>query len=167
MEYLLYKNSASKKRSFSQNEKIRIRVFRPQIWNLFLHHPNDKKDIRTGVFRFYISLLTLGKTEIYFAEDEKGNFLHSAYVIPRNIKYSFLKNDEWCIGPCNTPEAFRGRGIYPYVLGYILNQNHKKFCMLIRKENISSIRGAEKAGFKLVEDRVSGTKYLNRFILKK
>lgn len=142
-------------------------MFKPQIWKLFLHHPNDKKDIRTGLFRFYISLFTLGKTEIYFAEDEKGNFLHCAYVIPRNIKYPFLENNEWCIGPCNTSEAFRGRGIYPYVLCYILNQNpERKFCMFIREENISSQKGVEKAGFKLVEDRVSGTKYFNRFILK-
>lgn len=166
-EYLLYKNKSITDRAFEKKESIEIKMFRPHIWKLFMNCNNDKKDVRTFIFRFYISLLTFGKTEIYFAEDGNGNLMHSAYVIPRNLKYPFLKDNEWCIGPCNTPEAFRGGGIYPYVLLYILaNNSDRDFCMFIREENESSQKGVVKAGFSLVDDRVIGTKYLNRFCLK-
>lgn len=166
-EYILYKNKAKTERTFEKNEMIEIKMFRPHIWKPFMNSYNDKKTIRTFIFRFYISLLTFGKTEIYFAEDRSGNLIHSAYVIPRNFKYPFLTNNEWCIGPCNTPENFRGKGIYPYVLRYILKRNQDRdFCMFIREENISSQRGVVKAGFLLDDNKITGTKYLNRFCIK-
>ncbi len=168
MDYKLYKNIRGSTRYFEKKESLEIDMFKPNIWRLFSKRKNDKRSFKTFVFRFYISLLTFGRTEIYFAFDSNRNLIHSAYVIPRNFKYPFLQKDEWCIGPCNTPEPFRGQGIYQYVLSYILvNNPGRDFCMFIRNENTASQKGVVKAGFTLVGEKVTGSRILNRFCLVK
>lgn len=165
MKYLCFENS----REINEvNARINLRIvsFTPSIFHLYssLEESEDKK-IRKSLFRFYISLLTKGGTKIYFALDDDNNILHYSVVIPRNIKYPFLKTGEYCIGPCNTSEKARGLGIYPYVLQKILRDNpNNRFYMIIKEDNLSSIRGVKKAGFKLCEKTICTTKVLKRFV---
>jgi hypothetical protein len=52
-----------------------------------------------------------------------------------------------------TMESFRGLGIYPALLQYIILQEHKKACrfwIIHAPENISSLNGIKKAGFQYV-----------------
>jgi hypothetical protein len=106
--------------------------------------------------------------KIYYIEDKKGNILHSSYVIPHNFKYPFLKVDEFAIGPCNTEKNYRGMGLYPYMLKFIILNNDKNdFYMFIRENNISSINGVKKAGFVLCDkEYISRTHFLHRFVIK-
>ena len=41
------------------------------------------------IFRFYISILTFGKTKVYYVENEKDEIIHSSYLKPQNFKYPF------------------------------------------------------------------------------
>ena len=164
MEYLVFKNSSSG--GYGINNDLEIKMFRPLPWKLYFDKNIEKKSFRITLFRLYISLLSYGKTKIYFAIDKNnGNIIHSSCVIPRNFKYPFLKKGEYCIGNCKTEPAFRGRGIYPYVLKYIMGNNPNLiFKMIIREDNTPSINGVKKAGFELTQEKVRGSLILNRFV---
>ena len=167
MEYLVYKNSFFvDQEKIDINNDLEIKVFKPLPWKLYFDKSIEKMSFRTSLFRLYISLLSLGKTKIYFAIDKNtGNIVHSSCIIPRNFKYPFLKKGEYCIGPCNTAPMFRGRGIYPYVLRYIVDDNPDIiFKMIIRKDNMPSINGVKKADFQLTTEKVRSSLILNRFV---
>ncbi|MCM1219340.1 MAG: hypothetical protein NC548_33080, partial [Lachnospiraceae bacterium] len=97
-----------------------------------------------------------------------GAICHFSYVIPKNIKYAFLNKGEHSIGPCNTSEKFRGQGLYPYMLSYIVNKNPKNnYYVFIREDNVASIHGAVKAGFIKCTKSIVDTKFLKIFKLEK
>ena len=76
-------------------------------------------------------------------------------------KFAFLKQNDYEIGPCRTDIDYRGKGIYPYVLKYIVNyfgSEDSNFYMIVNENNASSRRGCEKAGF-TIADEVEKTKY--------
>ena len=78
----------------------------------------------------------------------------------KTFKFPFLNKGEFEIGPCFTLPKFRGRGVYPSVLIYILEKNkNSKFYMIVHKNNIPSIRGIEKSGF-VFEKLIGKTKFL-------
>lgn len=166
MEYFVYENSFVWGSNFVLNDDWEIKIFKPLPWKLYFDKNIEKVSFRITLFRLYISLLSKGKTKIYFIIDKNnGRIIHSSCVIPRNFKYPFLKKGEYCIGNCKTEPEFRGRGIYPYVLKYIMGNNPNIiFKMIIREDNTSSINGVKKAGFELTKEKVRGTLILNRFV---
>ena len=166
MKYDLYKFDRFRRTTALLNcKELEIIKFRPSAFHLYYSSENrDSKSFRTSLFRFYISLLTAGKTTIYLALDKNKNIIHTAYVIPRNFKYPFLLENEYAIGPCCTKLEARGRGIYPFVLSNIVSANPKnEYYMFINENNCSSIRGVKKAGFVKCRESIVGTKILNRF----
>lgn len=65
-----------------------------------------------------------------------------------------MKKGDIEIGPCQTKETYRGKGIYPFVLYQILKDYGKRnrncvAWMIIADNNIASVKGVEKVGFKL------------------
>ena len=164
MEYLVFKNSFAGG-YLDINNDFDIKKFKPLPWKLYFDKNIETMSFRTSLFRLYISLLSFGKTKIYFSIDKNtGNIIHQSCAIPRNFKYPFLKKGEYCIGNCKTEPAFRGRGIYPYMLKYIMADNPNTiFKMTIREDNTPSINGVKKAGFELTTEKVRGSLILNRF----
>jgi len=161
----LYKYNNMIKTNIKEQEELEIKEFVPTLFKLY--HEYEKKNFRTTIFRIYLSILTANKSKIYMAIDKHKHIYHKAYVICKNFKYPFLNKDEIVIGPCSTIEQARGKGIYPYVLNYIIkNGDYKSYYLIIRPENISSINGAKKAGFNYTNRNIYGTKFLNRFIEK-
>jgi hypothetical protein len=73
----------------------------------------------------------------------------------------FEEDNVGYIGPCQTSEMFRGRGIYTIVLenvcSYLFRKGVKKALINCRANNYSSIKGILKAGFKLKSTMVSVT----------
>lgn len=64
-------------------------------------------------------LISLGKCWLFRVKNTDGNVVHQSMLIGWNPKFSFLKKNEYEIGPCYTIEEYRGLGIYPYVLQQI------------------------------------------------
>lgn len=61
-----------------------------------------------------------------------------------------MKKNDLEIGPCYTYPEFRGKGIYPKVLTKICQKrggDSISFYMIVDENNLSSIKGIEKAGF--------------------
>lgn len=130
-----------------KNQKFIVRKFTPGIGRLYL--PGEEKNIKKTLVRIYFQLMTLGKARLFYVGG--GKIMHSSYVVPHCFKFSFLKKSDFEIGPCYTAPEYRGRGIYPEVLRYIVNTEgsyETNFYMVVNSENKSSIRGIEKAGFK-------------------
>ena len=145
-----------------QNE-FNIIAFAPKIGKLY--KKNEKKSLRKTLFRLYISLLTFNKTKVYLVTDKNGKVIHTSYTICRNFKYRFMEKNEILIGPCSTEIEYRGKGIYPYVLNYIINNtNNVNYYLIIKPDNNSSIKGAEKAGFEITDRKINKSKFLNCFI---
>lgn len=166
MRYLLFKFTQPGTFHHTIDKNLIVKEFSPSPTKLYAEWETCK-DMATGIFRFYISILTCCKTKYLCLIDNNGVIRHFAYVIPRNIKYAFLKEGEYSIGPCNTPEEYRGQGLYPYMLSYITNSNlEAEYYVFIRDDNIASIKGATKAGFVQLKNMcVIKTKLLKRFKL--
>ena len=168
MYYLLYKYHRGSMYNGTLNDNCIINEFKPHPFHLYADWERTK-DVSTSIFRFYISLITLGKTvHLCILDKNKGAIMHSAYIIPKNFKYAFLKKGEYSIGPCNTPESYRGQGLYPYMLNYITRRNtDATYYVFIREDNVASIKGAKKAGFKKCRERIISTKVMKIFRLMK
>lgn len=63
--------------------------------------------------------------------------------------FPFMKRNGIHIGPCETIEKHRGKGVYPYLLNLIQRDFKNPCFMIVDENNISSIKGVEKAGFKV------------------
>lgn len=168
MDLLLFEPTEDvKKHAPLTDLDIRIEDFQPKFFKLYSPYESIRT-FRISLFRTYIYVLTRGKVKIYFAIDENDKILHSAYIIPSNWKYAFLGKHGANIGPCNTIEEARGKGLYPYMVKHIVKDNPDLKCYLMIKDtNISSIKGAQKAGFALTTRKVKQTKLLHRFVDEK
>ena len=92
-----------------------------------------------------------GKTRYFMHDQEK--FVHSSDVFPKLNILKLLGKSGPAIGDCVTSPAYRGKSIYPLVINRVaaklLDDGFKEVFILVNSDNISSIRGIEKAGFKL------------------
>lgn len=112
--------------------------------------PQENRSLKTTVVRFYFQLMTFGKARVFYVRDEKGNLMHTSYLVPKCFKFPFMKKNDYEIGPCYTYNDYRGKGIYPEVIRYItqnVGNSETIFYMVVDSENTPSIRGVLKAGF--------------------
>ena len=64
-----------------------------------------------------------------------------------------IKKSGPTIGDCYTRPDYRGKSIFPFVLNYITKEifaedKKKEVFMIVNQDNLSSIKGIEKAGFR-------------------
>lgn len=126
---------------------IEIFEFCPRPFRLALS--GEKLNIKTLLVRLNFWVISKGKAKIVYVLSDEGEVIHTSYLVPKCIKFGFMKEDDWEIGPCATKREFRGRGIYTKVLNHItLSDKESTFYMLVAPDNVASIKGIEKAGFK-------------------
>ena len=128
----------------------KILEYTPSLKQVFL--TGEAKTIKTALVRLYFQIMTYGKAKLICAINDCGEVMHTSYLVPRCFKFCFLDKNDFEVGPCYTNPNFRGKGIYPAVLDYICsNYGNKKtmFYMIVDDNNVSSIRGIEKAGFRI------------------
>lgn len=143
MDTLLYRQNRV---DVKPNTDIEIHKFTPGLSGLFVK--GEKPSFKNIVARLYFRLMAGKKYVIYYVLSPEGQVMHTSTVMPQCFKFRYLKENECEIGPCYTGKDFRGRGIYPTVLRHILSDyDAKAFYMTVNKNNASSIRGIEKAGF--------------------
>ena len=162
--YYLYKARAFERQTDSDFGELLVR--------------RDRVRINThGIFALYLWIITMGNCssyKVYLPSKDlcggvkgPGEIVHESIVIHRCYKFPFLKGNDIQIGPCKTNREYRGRGIYPKVLQYIIdNELGLGDCayMIIEENNVSSIRGVEKAGFRRVK-RIDRNRILKRYTI--
>ena len=147
-------------------ETISCDVFTPGICKGLLL-PGETGGVKKIGARLLFQILTLGKAKVFFVADG-GNLMHTSYVVPRCVKFPFMGNGDYEIGPCFTYPQYRGKGIYPSVLKAICNcvgDENTTFYMIVDENNIASIKGIEKAGFQKC-GIVEVAKFTKRYLLK-
>lgn len=134
--YIYFKNTTPLEIKIPQG-KWRVIKFKPSICN--------------GIHNFLWNLLAKvngGKFFEYHIVSESDTVLSKAQVIDKIWIFPFMKERGIHIGPCETIESERGKGFYPYLLKYIMDDNpYRVFYMIVDEKNISSIKGVEKVGF--------------------
>lgn len=98
----------------------------------------------------------------------KGVVAHVSFVA-KTISYSeypILNKNSRAVGPCLTINEFRGKGLYPLMLKYLRGSplGRDGLDIFCRTDNISSIRGIEKAGFVLLSQYTEYTRFGLAFI---
>lgn len=158
MESLLYH------KEFTENENRQedVEIFAPTFCRFSI--PGEKIGLKAWLVRIFFWLTTAGRFRIFYIKRD-GMIVHTSCVIPKCFKFPFLKVGEYIIGPCVTVPEFRGQGLYGRALHSIVGHpvyQDGVFYMSVNAHNASSIRGIEKAGFRLV-GKVRKTKLLKRY----
>lgn len=96
----------------------------------------------------------MSRCSLFQVKNVEGVIVRQSMMVGRNPEFSFLRENEYEIGPCMTTEEYRGLGIYPYVLGICVRAlpdgERGEHYMFVSPDNLSSIRGVEKAGFRVI-----------------
>lgn len=124
-----------------------VEALRPRLCQLTL--PGERLTRKAALGRAFFLLITGGKYRIFYLL-RKGEIVHISYLVPKCIKFPFLRPGDYQIGPCMTGEPFRRKGVYRFMLQYITSLPGfagADFYLIIRDTNTASIAGAESAGF--------------------
>lgn len=101
---------------------------------------------------------------------KNNELIHRSRVFLRsNLLYNFNFSKPYVIiGDCLTDDRYRGRGIYPQVIRYLaeIYSKENQVYILVSPDNLSSIKGIEKAGFRFMAD-LQGIRILFFYIRKK
>ena len=143
MSTLLYKQKHVEEKTQTD---LKIYKFTPSLFKPF--EKGEKKSFKSLIARLYFRIMAGKKYVIYYVLSSGGEISHTSTVMPKCFKFRYLGEKDCEIGPCYTTENFRGKGIYPAVLRYILSDyKADTFYMTVNENNASSIKGIEKAGF--------------------
>lgn len=93
--------------------------------------------------------------EVYYIK--RSNEYVGYCVVQRgnDRRYTFATESDILTGPAFVKEEYRGKGLYPMFLSFLLNKSGIKYDNAYsykRKDNYSSIRVSEKLGYKYVFD---------------
>lgn len=152
---------------FDDTDDINVEVFIPKARGGFVL-PGEKRNFKLLATRLIFQLITFGKAKIYYVKQNE-ELVHTSYVIPKCFKFPFLKKYDYEIGPCFTYPKYRGRGIYPRVIEFIscnIGTDKSGFYMIVDANNVSSVRGIEKAGFKKV-GKIKISKVMKKYQIDK
>ncbi|CAA6805030.1 MAG: Unknown protein [uncultured Sulfurovum sp.] len=119
-----------------------MEVFSPKLGLLKKHSVNR-------FIYFFWFVLTLGKYKIIYLYDN-DKIIHYTHLLPKFFKFPFMKSDDLEIGPSWTAIEFRGKGLFPSVIAYILEhfkKGHRDFHILVHDDNISSQKAIQKVDF--------------------
>jgi hypothetical protein len=91
-----------------------------------------------------------------------NQIIHRSFLFKKINLLRVVNKKGPAIGECSTINEYKGKSIYPFVINYIakevLKTNEEVF-IIVNTDNISSIRGIKKAGFKLYY-RVQAKRFL-------
>ena len=151
MTKFCYRKHACSGEGASGRDDVQFCVWHPSLWRWRI--AGEHVSLKTIIVRIYFWVLSRGRFAIAYASTPEGCIVHTSYIVGSRFKFPFMGPHDYEIGPCFTDKRFRGRGIYPSVLRHIIQNKSMSgewYWMNVDENNISSIRGIEKAGFERV-----------------
>lgn len=119
-----------------------LEIFSPTLRSLKRH----KSSRIIYLFWFFI---TRGRYKVLYLRD-KNAIIHYTHIFPKFFKLPFMSSKDLMIGPAWTIESYRGKGVFPALITYIVN-NFKKsgrsFHIFAHADNVASQKAIEKAEF--------------------
>lgn len=123
-------------------KEYQIEQFIPTFCTLKKHRGN----ILLYIFWFVI---TLGRYKIIYLRNN-NEIVHYTHILPKFFKLPFLNFNDLEIGPSWTKESYRGKGIFPAVINYIIqsfNEKGRIFYAFTHVDNLASQKAIQKSGF--------------------
>ena len=103
---------------------------------------------------------------IFLIYDE-GHLIHRSCIFPGYFRFPFMQKQDLQIGDTWTDPAYRGRGLAVIAMTETIRKcakQNRDFWYLVAEDNASSIRVAEKAGFKLFGRGVRTKRFGSRML---
>ena len=144
--FYIYDKAPQNKELAQLAQEFKIVIFTPSMFRLKKHYSN----LLIYIFWF---LFTKRKYKIVYVINKKNEIIHYSHILPKLFKFPFMQSNDLEIGPCWTSKEYRGRGIYPFILKYIvekLSQDNRRFWIFAHEDNNPSIKGIRKSGFRFV-----------------
>lgn len=99
----------------------------------------------------------------YFIQIE-DKIIHQSTLFKSIFLLQLIQKKGPAIGECFTKEEFKGKSIYPFVVNFIareeiLKNNQTEVFIIVNRDNSSSIRGIEKAGFR-IHTKIKANRFL-------
>jgi hypothetical protein len=113
---------------------------------------------------FAIKNEQVSKNKKRFFIQVEGKVIHESFLFEKLFVLRLIDKTGPTIGDCRTVEAFKGKSIYPYVINHIAGveigkHNREEVFIIVSPNNLSSIKGIEKAGF-IIHTKVTGKRFL-------
>lgn len=148
-------------------EKI-IKSFKVKYINVYIYRMDRITETNVLSLNYQIDKTRIHKKWRYSIK-ELGSIIHVSYLYDSIFLLKLLNKKGPVIGDCFTKKQYRGQSIYPYVINSIalesIKKGGKEVFIVVNQDNLSSIKGIEKAGFnKFVT--INATRWL-WFYLKK
>jgi hypothetical protein len=109
-------------------------------------------------YGFFINLFwyifTFGSFKVLSLKD-RDKLVHFTYIIPKVFRFPFMKKGDIQIGPCLTTANYRKKGIYGFVLQYIIAEyatEGRSLWIYTAEHNRASQSVIEKVGFQFYSD---------------
>ena len=109
------------------------------------------------------------KKRLFFIKNN-DQIIHKSFLFSSLHLLHVLKKKGPAIGDCVTNSNFKGQSIYPYVINFIahkllFDEGKQEVFIVVNSNNTSSIKGIEKAHFKL-RTSLKATKFLGIYFNK-
>lgn len=145
-----------------------IKKFRIIDIDVFIYNMDHFIDYSSPSFKYHIEK-TRKKNKWCYTIKEENIVVHTSYLYDTVFLLKLVKKNGPVIGDCYTKTNYRGQSIYPQVINKIASETLKKgiqdVFIVVNQDNMSSIKGIEKAGFSKFAS-IKGTRWL-WFYLKK
>jgi hypothetical protein len=161
MRSKIYYYNLDKSKKIELKGNYSLQLFKPSLFNLKLHN---------GPVLLYLFwyIFSLGRYQIFYLfEKETNRIAHYSNILPKIFKYSFMNKDDLYIVNSFTYKDFRGCRLFPFALSYLGGRLNSNIVWVgAGEDNISSIKGIERAGCKNVAEgyksRILGVYKLSR-----
>lgn len=101
---------------------------------------------------YQIDKQTINKNKTKYSITINTICIHKSFLFKKLNILKLIHRKGPTIGDCVTIPEYKGKSIYPFVINYIAGEVlkvEKEVFIIVNTDNKSSIRGIEKAGFKL------------------
>lgn len=121
--------------------------------DVFIYVMDDYLPLDVPNFKYEI-VKKREKNKWFYSISEDDRIIHRSYLFDNVFLLKSINKNGPVIGNCFTDKEYRGQSIYPYVLNKIAKEvlinNTKEIFVIVNADNLSSIRGIEKAGFSIL-----------------
>ena len=136
-----------------------LKGFRIVQIDVFIYKMDRDKECNLPKFKYVLNKERLSNKWYYYVTDD-DKIVHASYLFDNVFLLRLIGKRGPVIGDCFTNKQYRGQSIYPLVINSIaketLESGVNELFIIVDQNNISSIKGIEKAGFeKLVSIRAT------------
>lgn len=128
-----------------------FRKFNIKAIEVFVYKMDYVKSLNVNDLSFKIDVQQINNDKKRYYIEDNGILVHDSFLYEKVYLLRLINKKGPVIGSCFTNIKYRGQSIYPYVINRIavdeLNSGKKEVFMIVDQDNISSIKGIEKAGF--------------------